>query len=63
MRDADIEAARLQETADRLNRIERKGTCTHGHHRELLNGTYVCLRCGEVFPNEETAFTAYEQYL
>ncbi len=63
MNDADVKTARLREAADTLARIEAKGTCTHGHHQVRSDGTVTCLRCGRVWPTEEEAFTAHDEFL
>jgi hypothetical protein len=53
MNGVDIEMARFQEVADRHSRLEARGICLHGHHRENSDDTITCLQCGKVMPYQE----------
>ena len=63
LNDADIEQHQLNATAERLYRLEKSGICTHGHHQVQDDELVICLRCGQVFADEDAAFQAHQQYL
>jgi len=56
MNDADIETARLTETANRLSALERKGTCTHGSLKtDPGTGRCRCTGCGKTWASFDEA--------
>ncbi len=65
LNDADIETMGFNEKARRINQVEHTGQCAHGWQQPVSSGSkeFKCNYCGEIFPDEEAAFEAYEQYL